>query len=407
VPAHFDVNIGAPAAARPEGAGASLPARLGDSTGPEIIVDYLNGNDTTGTGSLANPYKTLTKAVTVADLAGGIVNLRNNGTPHQPASTERVTIGRNASSPLFNPCTIRTYPADGGRALFNGELMFGGTSIYAGQGWRLHGVEIAKLTAHRNAVGGYGFRIENSRHVELFDNVIRDTNQGNLVSGSVAGLPCDNVQIIGNLIHDAGSDDGSGGNTHDHGIYWGAETAAGVNNGAVYNNVIRGCHYGSCIQVYPRASGGIFVYNTLDNTEGMPDSDGGPLMFVWAQGTDGITDLVIDSNIMGRGRADALNECVRVNAAGNGSGNVLMRNLPYDIPSSSLWASWAGWSNNATRNTDNLSESTAASIYADADYHLLSGSPARGAGALAYLPEFDFDGVARTTLDLGAHTYVA
>lgn len=379
-----------------------LPTLLGDSSGTQIFVDYLNGNDTTGTGSLANPYKTVDKAEDVVSLAGGIINLRNNGTAHQPASGEQTLLRKTATNPTTNPITVRTYPDDGGTALFKGELCLGNTSAAQYRGWRFQNLEITKLTAHQNSAGAYGLRLNGCGDVEVSGCNVHDNNQGAIHAGA-ADKDNDNIQIFANRLWHTGSAGTHNSNgTHDHGIY-----LSGISpnvNGATYiwNNLIYQCFWGFTIQIFAPATDEILVaYNTLYDTT--PDSAayaGGWVMYVEDDGGS-IDNCLITSNLVVNGRQDAtLREAI--NGAGTGSGNVIRNNLPHEINGNN-WKSWTGWSNNATRDADNLSEQDPLFVdAANADFHLESGSPAIDAGEAGFLPATDFYGTSRTTADIGA-----
>lgn len=385
-----------------------LPTLLGASSGPEIFCDYLNGNDTTGTGSLANPYKTLDKCKNVVDLAGGIINLRNNGTPHQPLSGERVLIQRSATSPATNPVTVRTYPTDGGKALFKGEITIGNTSSGGApyRGWRFQNLEIIKLTAHELASGAYGFRLASVRDIEISQCDIHDNNQGCILCTASDTALTDNIQIFRNKIHDTGSSGTHNANgSHDHGIYIAGASTFVDQNIYIWNNLIYNCNWGFAIQLFaPQIDTTLIAYNTLYNTDPANNAltGGGHVVYIQNDGGTGIVGVLVTSNLVARGRQGAGSSNNGVNALGTGSGNNVRNNMTYQIVGTD-YPSWSGWTNNATRVADNLAEQDP--LWTDAvngDFRIASGSPAIGAGETGFMPADDYYGNPRTTADIGA-----
>jgi hypothetical protein len=409
---------------QPEGAGSGLLSLLGESTGTEIVVDYLNGDDTNGTGSLANPYKTVTKAYSVASLSGGRIYVRySGGTENRPSSGERWTLQRTAAA--SSPVEIRTYPGDNpdyttgtNLAKMRGSFCLGGTSTRFG-GVRLRDLEILNTVGlTRGAAGVEGVKVENFRDCEIMRCWIHQTVEtGILLTGSVSeATRVENFHVHHNRIHRCGTTHPGSGSNHDHGIYIGGETVGGAHDGQVYSNLIYDCHYGSCIQFFPYSTGVLAVYNTLYDTseQNAPDGAaiGNPVMFFWGT-SPGHSDNVVSSNIIARGRQDAsgssTSRAVESNA-GAGTGSLLKNNLPFDINNATLWASTAMWANNATRVEDNLTEQDP--LWVDVapggakDFRLQALSPARDAGELAYLPDTDFFGNPYLAKDIGGVAYV-
>lgn len=407
--------------------GALLLPLLGNSSGAEVYVDYLNGNDTTGTGSLANPWKTIEKARdNVA--TNGIINLRYaGGTVYRPSSGERWTIQKNGAS-AADPITLRTYPGDSPNyttganlAKLQGSILAGGSGSTRYSGWRFFDLDITNTVGlARGSAGVEGFKVENFKDIEIARCRIHQTVESAiLLTGSVSdALRVENWHVHHCLIWRVGTTHAGSGNNHDHGIYIGGETAGGAHSGQAYSNIIYDCHYGSTIQFYPLATGNIAAYNTLYDTSELNAPDGTALgntvFFFW--GTSGgsglgMTNNTVSSNIIARSRQDATTR-LAVETGGNvGTGNRLYKNLAFEITNNNLWGNSAMWSNNATRAADNLGEQNPLWVDVVAggakDFHLQSGSPARGAGELDYMPATDFYGVARSAADVGAVVYVA
>lgn len=106
--------------------GTSLPAKLPESDGTLTQVVSPTGNDSTGDGSVGNPWKTINKAWTHASLgAGSIIYLRGNAGEHgNGAGTGEgtsITVTAKYGSPS-NPITMETYPGDA-QAVINGTRL--------------------------------------------------------------------------------------------------------------------------------------------------------------------------------------------------------------------------------------------------------------------------------------------
>lgn len=404
----------------------ALYALLGNSSGAEVYVDYLNGNDTTGAGTLASPWKTIEKGRDQV-ATNGIINLRYaGGTIYRPASGERWVIQKNGAS-AADPITLRTYPGDSpdyttgaNMARLQGSILAGGTSTRYG-GWRFFDLDIVNTVGvARGAAGVEGIKIECFRDVEVARCHIHQTVEtAILVTGSVSDATrVENWHVHHCKIYRVGTTHAASGNNHDHGIYIGGETVGGAHAGQAFNNLIYDCHYGSCIQFYPLATGNIAAYNTLYDTSELNAPDGAalgnPVMLFYGTtgGTGlGLTDNVVSSNIIVRSRQDATTR-LAVETGGNvGSGNRLHKNLPNEITDNALWGSSAMWVNNATRAADNLTEQSPLWVDVVAggakDFRLQAGSPAINAGESAYMPSTDFVGAARVTPDIGAYAATA
>lgn len=96
--------------------GTLLPSKMPESSGALVQVVSPTGNDTTGNGSEANPWKTINKAWTHASLGGGgIIYLRGNAGDHgADAGTGEgtsVTVTSKFGAP-DDPITMETFPGD-------------------------------------------------------------------------------------------------------------------------------------------------------------------------------------------------------------------------------------------------------------------------------------------------------
>ncbi len=399
---------------------------LGESSGPVVVVDGLNGNDTTGTGSLANPWRTIEKGRDQVDPNGLIYLRHSGGHVYRPASGERWTIQRNGAS-ASDPITLATYPGDSpnyvtgaNMARLQGSIVPGGTSTRYGA-WKFLNLDIVNTVGlARGAAGVEGFKIENFRDVEIARCWVHQTVEtAILVTGSVSeATRVENWHVHHCRVFRAGTSHPGSGNNHDHGIYIGGETAGGAHAGQVYNCEFYDCHYGSTIQFYPYATANIAVYNTCYDTSEGHALDGTALgnpvsLFYGTAGGVGLgmTDNVVSSTIFARSRQDATTRLAVETGGGVGSGNRLHKNLAWQITNSALWGSSSMWVNNATRVADNLG--SADPLWVDVapggnkDFRLLDASPAIGAGELAYMPATDFAGNLRLTPDVGAYARTA
>lgn len=107
-------------------AGTMLPEIMPESTGTLIQVVSPTGNDTTGNGTVGNPWRTINRAWTNASLGpGGIIYLRGNSGEHGnlagTGEATSITVTARFGSPT-NPITMETYPGDP-RAVINGTRL--------------------------------------------------------------------------------------------------------------------------------------------------------------------------------------------------------------------------------------------------------------------------------------------
>lgn len=116
--------------------GGSLPARLATSQGNGGTI-YISpsGNDTTGTGTIGNPYRTPHKAFSVVNLTGGLILCR--GGTYNLAGTGVSGTGQqqyNRVGSISNPPQIMAYPGE--TPIFTNAMFLVGTSTST-QGLRI------------------------------------------------------------------------------------------------------------------------------------------------------------------------------------------------------------------------------------------------------------------------------
>lgn len=399
----------------------ALYSLLNAPSGSQVYVDYLNGNDSTGTGAIGSPWKTINKAYTTLGTTG-IINVRySGGVVNRPLSGERWTLQKNATA--GSPITIRTAPEDSpnyisrtNMAVCQGSFLCGGSGSTQFSGLRIEDLEIYSTSGlARGAAGVEGIKVENFKDIEITRCHIHDTIEtGILLTGSVSdGIRVDNWHVHKCYIHHVGTSHVASGNNHDHGIYIGGETVGGAHTGQIFNSIIHDCHYGSCIQFFPLGTSNIAAYNSCYDTSETGATHGtalgNPVMLFYGQSGGsglGLTDNVVSSNILARNRTDVARLAVET-GLNTGTGNRLFKNLPSEISDNNLWGSSAMWVNNATRAADNLTEQDP--VWVDvspsvpADFHLQASSPCRNAGEANYLPTDDFFATARNGVkDIGA-----
>jgi hypothetical protein len=367
--------------------GSSLPARIVESPGA-IKYAAPGGNDSTGDGSIGNPWATVSKLM--ATLTAGQVGQLRAGT-YGSGLTAGVTWS--AAGDVSNPITIENFP---------GEIVTIAQRIFVtGQYLRLRGrVTPGQLARHliltTNNFGGVGSTNiwvgHDAAHIEIFGTeILNSVNQGCLVGkSSDSGAVPDDIQVISNYLHDNGTSSGSPG---DHNLYYGT---GGTVNGAIYNNII----YRSLvrqIQLYDGCDSAIVNNNTI--------VDGGRTQ---ASVPDGI-----------RYGGETVIKTINTLSVNN----ILYNNFAHGI--STVWGSTPGTGNVARNNvgfTNDISDfdnangglTLSANIvadplfanYAGADFRLLAGSPAISAGDLAYTPTFDFAGNPRINADIGAFVFI-
>lgn len=322
--------------------GASLPARLPESTGSTTVVTTLNQ---------------LTSAIASAS-DGDIIQI--SGTISGGGAT--LSIGRDATA--LAPITIQ-----GGKLSGFTRVSVSGASYV----W-LRGIEITAFT-------GDGIKIDGgSHHIEIDGcHVHHGYRQGILVGSSTAVST--NIQLWNNTINNCGNT-----TSLDHGIYFNTtSTDCVIANNLIYDN------WAYNVQIYPNSPGVIYTCNTIDGGIVQPNARGGTVLSSEANLTDDtITVGYIGTNAAGWG----------FNAAHPGTGNNVYDSLGFGNGSGDFRTD-AGVTYTNCDHADPLYVNRAAK-----DYHLQGGSPAIDhiqAARYGYVPPYDKDGVARVTADAGCY----
>lgn len=319
---------------------------------------YLSpaGSDSTGSGTLASPWRSIGKANSVVG-AGDTVQLRDGGYGAVGFTTTISAAGTSSAKIIW-----QTYPGDARARLlgkyrvtgpnnrFTRVVIDGPTGDVSGNGCNGNSVLMD--------IGATGVEVD---HSEIKDSL---GHAGLFMSNAVAT----GILVHHNWIHDNGCFSDPTFANNDHGIYWSAGSGRAENN-LVEDNYARG------IQLYHSSSGpdSVVVANNTVVNNGRAGIQ-----------LDGATNSVVANNIVdGNGSSN--------NTPGiyclAGSGNSAVSNLLYDNAGGSI--------------TNNCSMTLSGNVNADplfvssTDFHIASGSPAIGMAYSGYAPATDYDDQSR------------
>jgi hypothetical protein len=361
-----------------------------ESSGAKTLVVAAGGSGsscTLGTPcSLAQAWA-LAASGTIIDLRGGTY------TGYQVVQGRRYSAG--------NPVTLQSYPGE--TATFTGcasscpqNILYFGNDL---------GIRIRNITVTGRTNTGSAIKLDDSSYVEIDHVVVHDVyGNGALVGGgTVSGFAqafSDHIQIWSSVFYNTALNGGVATN-QSHGIYMGAGPAESVKHGVdgfvIANDVFYNQPNGYSIQLGDQASNGIVTNNTFDRAYGTA-SDSGSAIIVWGAGPYASSNDVIVNNLF----TTNINHAVQANCAKPLTGISIRGNL--------------GYSNGAPEYTGaygsvvcfsvgtNLADANPLYVNRTAgDFHLQSGSPARGKADPAYTPSADASGNARpATPALGA-----
>lgn len=378
--------------------GTSLPTRLGQSTGQSFYVDGVSGSDS-NPGTIAAPWKTITKAWQTVPLAGSTIYVRAGTYAYQINLTNRLAT---ATSPV----TVRAYPGE--RVVLTGSGTGGYPALFVA---RASGVRIEGFVVSDPV--GDGIRVDGAADVEIVGNTITHNGmQGVMVGGSATSgqTYSTNVQIWANRFYGNGGY-WPGGDPYaalgTHSIYYGntPSNTDGIQHGAVGGVIADNLFYdqpnGYHVQVGSQNNGLIITNNSFYNAY-QPDTRAGNAIQIYGESNQFATkNVLVVNNIIS---TDA-------NHGVYGSGpsmpsNVVRNNLAWKNPLGDFVAQY-GTSTLFTLGPGNVAGIDPKFVSASADdFHLASGSAAIGRADPAYAPPTDFDGRARSSApDLGALEY--
>lgn len=252
--------------------GGSLPARLAPSLndGGTIFISP-DGNDSTGTGTILNPYKSLHKAFSVVALTGGLIYCRGGsydltgtgvgGTPQQQF---------NRVGSITNPPQVKAYQSE--VPVFNKEMVLIGTSSST------KGIRIGPgltFAGGVNSAGWDALRVESvAGYVEIVGCTFTNAVKGN---GILIGYPADptQMQIWDCIFHH----NGDTATPLYHGIYFGGgDGTCLIANSVFYDNAR------FAIQAGPRCNDLIITGCTAHSDGEGGDGTGG--YTIWSQAPD-------------------------------------------------------------------------------------------------------------------------
>lgn len=338
--------------------GSALPDRIVESPG---AIHYVSptGSDSTGDGTLANPWAQPEYAVTQVGWGDTVKCLPGT---YELEGDEQAFV---YDCPEDEPITIEASdPAN--KPVFVGARFYFTSASY----FRLRNLRI-----YDSDTDGVKFTGD-SHHIELDGcEVFSCAGQGIQFSADVNGTPSD-IQVWNTKIHDNGTD-----TSLDHGAYVAALTGDPYStvfaNCVFYNNAAYG------LQAYPDADALLVTCCTFD------DHDVKSGMVIGGDASDATSNLLVVGCIFSRGL-----HAVRVNWEGTaGSGNVVYDSVGFESDEEH-WQVGTGVT--YTHVFDDIDP-----LYVDADtrdYRLDSTSPIRNVidyTRLEYVPATDFNGVTR------------
>jgi Right handed beta helix region len=338
-------------AAPPMSVGALIPAVPANAY-------YLSPTgDDSAPGTAAQPWRTLQKAMSVLQ-PGDTVVLRG-GTYGAPGVRTWWTASGTSSAPV----TIMADPA-GPRPTIKGYTTITGSDEHI-YGLLFDGPTGQVIPPTSDDPGGEEVEIWS----EAPGTVIAACEIRN--SHWHAGIyltHADNVQLIGNYIHDNGNFSDPAQANLDHGIYWGDGNGGLIADNLIVHNVAYGVH------LYPDAHGVTVTQNTIlsNGRSGVIVSD--------TSSNNLVVNNIVAYNATNSIRSDSL----------TGTGNVARDNIV-----------WGNGSGNIGADADGLTLQN--NVQADphfvggGDYHPAAGSPAIGRAEPGYSLPYDYTGAPRST----------
>lgn len=274
----------------------ALPSRLAASSGTTVYISQ-GGNDTTGDGTLGNPWKTLSKAFSEI-VAGDVVALLDTG----GTFNEDITSSKAGSAGN----TITVCAASGHSPVWGGLLHLTGQYVRVGTGIHFD------ASTYRSAEPVW-FAASNQEIVGC--HVSGSADGGIFVGGGTGTTVVDNVQIWDCLLNNNGS--ATEGQHTDLTLCHGVYVAAASN--AIVANCISHANGGFGFQVGPNADGTIIVHcnGTANGKSGVT---------VWGDGSNATDNALVINSIF----VDNTEYAVSTYWGGStGTGNVCRNCLSY------------------------------------------------------------------------------
>lgn len=238
-----------------------------------------------------------------------------------------------------------------------------------------------------------GFYLRAGSHHTVFGNIIH--NIGNIVQNNSYGTDGIFVQTVNdiidsNIIHDIGRTNQV---NLDHGMY--VDFSLGANGTLIQNNLIYNTPEGWPIQLYPGSGSNVTVIN---NTLYSGDNHNNGDIVVGAT----LTNSRIANNLMIGNLASAIDFHT---LSTSGDSLIVENNI---TTSASMQDVTVQGGVTFTNNKVGVSTSGLVANLANDDYHLVTGSPAIGAGTSVGAPSTDIEGTSRSQLsryDVGAYEF--
>ena len=378
--------------------GFALPARMPQSDGRAYYVDGARGRDT-WSGTKARPWRTINRALASVPLRGSRILVRAGTYGGEVRFIDRV------GSPS-DPVTLEAYPGEHVTLVAPPNSDRNAVTIVRAGGIRIQGFEVTGPT------GNNGFRVENSRDVEILDCDIHNAgHMGVLVVGTGSTSPTgnDNIQLWDNRFHDNG-----GGwiatNSYwirgDHSVYWGGVSSDhdGIDHtayrGVIANNLFYNQPYGRALQIGSQVSGLIVTNNTFYRAY-QPNPLAGTAIEFYGEGTQYDTrNTVVVNNL--------ITYSAHYGVSGSGGDavmrtNVVRNNLAFGNSSGDFRAD-TGDSELFSLGPDNIVGQPPRFVAPyRLDFRLQPSSPAIDRADPAFAPKTDADGRPRVgPPDLGA-----
>ncbi len=406
-----------------DAAGNNSPQSAADSAttlaqSGNIFYIAPTGSDTTGTGTISNPYFSLEKIHDDIGLNPGDIIYARGGTYNWVGSDGGNGMKWTAQGTAAEPITVMAYPGetpvfDGGSSGKNRNFV----SVYNGDHVIFDGLEITNyLDAFSLNCDVYKACTDNLEDLTIRNNYIHDTSTHSIYIRTGT----EDIKIYNNFFEDPGGHkDGAANDSNPdakygihvwHGpgtvgleiynnvfvdTYGGillAEDATDVN---IYNNTFYDNHFGVRVWGGEAGTGGQGITNVaMRNNVFYMTPQGGPDFAIWMDDDSELNDLVTDNNLF-------------YNDAGAGV------DVIYWGPSSTFLTLSEYVS--LTTNGDNSVEvdpllTTLGSTKATSDFSLQAASPAIDLGRSPLVAPFDFAGNSRpqgSDYDIGAYEFLA
>ncbi len=358
------------------------------SSGAAFYV-ALTGNDSTGTGTLVAPYRTVKKALTISS-PGDTVWVRDIPSgPTVKFLAENLDAG--CSGTLANPKIVRPYPGE--QPTFVGAFKFGDSSTSKSNYVQFYGSDNIRFDAAADTI--VFENSANSQHtleiyatgVEVRGCIVDKLSSylGSCVAlgynGGTGQYLASGCKVTRCLLRGVGLDPGLGDNDagHDHGVYSNYTTACEITY-----NVIHGIDGGWGIHLYTESNAARHVDGTLIDHNTIVDTRDGGIILA-SDGTSTTRNTTVTYNLL----VDCGNPLLTKASYGFdfywggpvGTGNVGYANHSFNPADGHVRPSITGWTLEAPATGDPLFISSSTS-----NFQLNPFSSALGKGALGAAP---------------------